>query len=54
MTFIKRLFLKWHQHKWIKITEIPKYEYWDYSGFHVGVFECECLKCGKTKMRKYY
>lgn len=41
-----------HRHNWIKKKLIQ--EYHDYSGFKVGVFECVCDKCGKTKVRKYW
>lgn len=27
-------------------------DYYDYSGVHVGVFEFECIKCGKTMEKK--
>ena len=39
-------------HEWAKIKKL--YDYWDYSGFHVGVFKCRCKKCGKEKNRKFY
>lgn len=29
-------------------------EYFDYSGFKVGIFKCKCRKCGKVKNKKYY
>lgn len=40
-------------HKWIKIERNPHKEYYDYSGFRVGVFRCYCTKCGKIKDRKF-
>ena len=30
-----------------------KYDYWDYSGIHVGVFKCQCKKCGKIRKKKF-
>jgi hypothetical protein len=41
-------------HEWEKAEDKPHYDYWDYSGYHVGVFKCRCKKCGKIKDRKYY
>lgn len=41
------------KHFWIKQTEKPQYEYFDYSGVQVGVFSCKCAKCEKVKTRKY-
>ena len=41
-------------HEWVKITKDPSYSYWDYSGFHVGVFLCICKRCGKKRKRKYF
>ena len=41
-------------HKWHKITDKPIYDYFDYSGFHVGVFLCKCDLCGKTRKKKFY
>jgi len=29
-------------------------DYYDYSGYHVEIYDCYCQKCGKRKMRKYY
>lgn len=43
-----------HMHEWVKITEAPIYDYWDYSGFHVGIFPCECKRCGKKRKRKFF
>lgn len=40
------------RHDWHKIRMIDEYQ--DYSGFMVGVFECQCSKCGKIKLRKYW
>lgn len=40
-------------HEWVKLTKDPEYSYWDYSGFHVGVFLCVCKLCGKERKRKY-
>ena len=42
-----------HIHEWIKIEEKPFYDYWDYSGYHVGVFRCKCKKCGKLRNKKF-
>lgn len=39
-------------HEWKKLRLVE--EYHDYSGFRVGVFECECIKCGKIRIRKYW
>lgn len=39
-------------HEWKKLKFL--YDYWDYSGWHVGVFEVECQKCGLRTRRKYY
>ena len=39
-------------HEWAKTKKL--YDYWDYSGFHVGVFKYKCKKCGKEKNRKFY
>lgn len=47
---IKQLFC---EHKW-STTEYEIESYYDYSGFKVRVFECECVKCGKRKRRKYW
>lgn len=44
--------------KWFCIHEWEKQdlvsEYFDYSGFKVGIFNCKCRKCGKVKNKKYY
>lgn len=40
-------------HEWIKQTNEPIADYFDYDGWHVGVFVCKCSKCGKIKKRKY-
>ena len=45
----KCLFLN---HEWEKVKLII--EYFDYSGYKVGVFQCKCKNCGKTKNRKFY
>ena len=39
-------------HEWDKLRFL--YDYIDYSGFHVGVFECKCKKCGKIRNRKFW
>ena len=39
-----------HEFKKIKLIK----EYYDYSGFKVGIFECKCIKCGYKENRKYY
>ena len=39
-------------HEWEKLRFL--HDYFDYSGFRVGVFECKCKKCGKIKRRKFY
>ena len=41
-------------HEWHKIHDEPLYDYWDYSGFHVGVFWCKCKLCGKLRKKKFY
>lgn len=41
-------------HEWHKIHDKPIYDYWDYSGFHVGVFWCKCKLCGKLRKKKFY
>lgn len=41
-------------HEWKKLTAKPFYDYYDYCGFHVGVFKCQCEKCGKIRKKKYY
>ena len=41
-------------HEWIKLESKPHFTYWDYSGYHVGIFHCKCKKCGKIKAKKYY
>lgn len=40
-------------HIYEKLSDKPLYDYFDYSGFHVGVFICKCKKCGKKKERKF-
>ena len=40
-------------HEWIKQEEQPHKDYYDYSGYHVGVFKCKCNKCGKIRNIKY-
>ena len=40
-------------HEWYKITGNPIYDYWDYSGYHVGVFLCKCKLCGKERKKKF-
>lgn len=35
------------------VDDKPIYAYYDYSGFHVGVFRCKCKKCGREMGRKY-
>ena len=40
-------------HEYEKVSDKPTYDYFDYSGFHVGVFLCQCKKCGKEKERKF-
>lgn len=45
--------MKWCKHEYEKIEEKPNYDYFDYSGFHVGVFLCRCKKCGKKRERKF-
>ena len=40
-------------HEWTKTEKEPHEDYWDYSGYHVGVFKCKCSLCGKVKNRKY-
>ncbi|MFR1346920.1 MAG: hypothetical protein ACLSBC_12970 [[Clostridium] scindens] len=39
-------------HEFEKIKLIR--EYYDYSGFRVGVFKCRCKKCGKECYKKYF
>ena len=47
--FLKRLLCS---HEWsIDEKEIDSYYNWD--GYKVRVFECECKKCGKRKRREY-
>lgn len=41
-------------HEWCKMTDKPIYDYWDYSGNHVGVFLCKCKKCGKERKKKFF
>lgn len=41
-----------HNHDWRKIKLLD--EYYDYSGYRVGVFSCECEICGKRKKKKFY
>lgn len=36
-------------HEWIKLESKPHFTYWDYDGYHVGIFRCKCKKCGKIK-----
>lgn len=50
--FIEWLLKKLCNHDWKKIKFIKNY--YDYSGNDVGIFLCECTKCGKRKLRKYY
>lgn len=46
---IKRLFCN---HLWVKDRMIKNY--YDYSGYKVGIFSCHCEKCKKEKIKKYY
>lgn len=39
-------------HNWQKVKLVK--EYYDYSGYRVGVFQCKCNNCGKIKNRKFY
>lgn len=39
-------------HEWYKITDKPIYDYFDFSGFHVGVFLCKCNLCGKNSKKE--
>ena len=39
-------------HSWIRSNRLV-YDYFDYSGFHIGLFECKCEKCGKRANKKY-
>ena len=41
------------KHDFIKLNEKPLYDYFDYYGWHVGVFKCKCKKCGKVRNRKF-
>lgn len=43
-----------HEHEWVRLSDKPLRDYWDWSGFHVYVFKCRCKKCGKERERKYY
>lgn len=38
-------------HNYEKIKFV--YDYYDYFGWHVSVFECKCTKCGKIKRKKF-
>ena len=40
-------------HEWKKLADKPLYDYWDYSGIHVGVFKCQCGKCGRIRKKKF-
>ena len=46
---IKRLFCN---HLWVKDRMIKNY--YDYSGYKVGIFSCHCEKCKEEKIKKYY
>ena len=48
--FLERLLC---DHKW-NTCEKEIDAYYDFSGFRVRIFQCECIKCGKRKKRKYY
>ena len=39
-------------HEWEKQELV--HEYYDYSGFAIGVFRCKCKKCGKVKNKKFW
>lgn len=39
-------------HKWKRSNKLV-HHYFDYSGFHVGVFECKCEKCGIKANKKF-
>ena len=41
-------------HNYKKISNIPLRTYYDYSGYNVGIFKCQCTKCEKIKNRKFY
>lgn len=41
-------------HEWHKTTDKPIYDYFDYSGYRVGVFLCKCNMCGKIRKKKFY
>ena len=41
-------------HEYEKVSDKPVQDYFDYSGYHVGVFLCRCKKCGKKKERKFF
>ena len=45
--------MKLHFHKWEKVEAEPHSTYYDYSGWHVGIFKCQCKICGKMRNRKY-
>ena len=40
------------KHEWKKTKFL--FDYWDDAGWHVGVFEVECIKCRKKTRLKYY
>jgi hypothetical protein len=40
------------KHEWVQ--RLFYKDYYDYSGYHVKIYDCYCQKCGKRKMRKYY
>lgn len=39
-------------HEWEKQSLLE--EYFDVSGYKVGIFRCQCQKCKKIRNRKYY